>query len=112
MGLNLRGKPMADRAFLERFTKELVDKGKLIEAGWISMRLACDLVDAPPDQLREMRMAFFGGAQHLLGSMMTFLDPGEEPTDADMKRMDMIHDELDAFIKDFALHHTTTKGTA
>lgn len=103
---------MADRAYLERFTKELVDKGMIIEAGWISLRLACDLVDAPADQLSEMRMAFFAGSQHLMGSIMTFLEAGEEPTDNDMKRMDLIHEELQAFIRDFELRHTRTKGTA
>lgn len=97
---------MADRAYLERFTKELVDKGMIIEAGWISLRLACDLVDAPADQLREMRMAFLAGSQHLMGSIMTFLEAGEEPTDNDMKRIDLIHEELQAFIRDFELRHT------
>jgi hypothetical protein len=103
---------MADRAHLERLTKELADSGKLIEVGWVGLRLACDLIDAPQDQLREMRMAFFAGAQHLFGSVMNIFDPGEEPTDADLRRMGLIHTELDAFIKDFALRHTPTKGTA
>lgn len=80
--------------------------------GWVGLRLACELVDAPPDQLREMRMAFFAGAQHLFSSIMTVLDPGEEPTDKDLQRMDLIHQELDAFIKDFALRYAPTKGTA
>lgn len=92
---------MADRKHLERLTRELTDSGKLIEAGWISMRLACDLVDAPADQLREMRLAFFAGAQHLFGSIMTFLEEGEEPTDADLRRMDLIHEELQTFIAEF-----------
>jgi hypothetical protein len=103
---------MADRAHLERLTRELTDSGKLIEVGWIGMRLACDLVDAPAEQLREMRMAFFAGAQHLFGSIMSVLEPGDEPTDKDLQRMDLIHKELDAFIKDFELRHVPTKGTA
>jgi hypothetical protein len=103
---------MADRAHLERLTRELTDSGKLIEVGWVGLRIACDLIDAPADQLREMRMAFFAGAQHLFGSIMSVLEPGEEPTDKDMQRMDLIHKELDAFIRDFELRHTPTKGTA
>ena len=103
---------MADRAHLKRLTRDLTDSGKLIECGWVGMRLACDLIDAPADQLREMRMAFFAGAQHLFGSIMTVLEPGDEPTDKDLARMDLIHKELDAFIKDFELRHTPTKGTA
>ena len=30
-------------------------------------------------------------------------DPGEEPTDGDMKRMDLIHKELEAFRKEMEL---------
>jgi hypothetical protein len=59
-----------------------------------------------------MRMAFFAGAQHLFGTIMTVLEPGDEPTPKDLQRMDLIHLELDAFIKDFSLKHTPTKGTA
>lgn len=62
---------MADRQYLERLSRELTDKGKLIEAGWIGLRIACDLEDAPKVQLEEMRNAFFAGAQHLFSSIMT-----------------------------------------
>jgi hypothetical protein len=95
---------MADRAVLERLSRALADQGRLIEAGFVGMRLACDLQDAPADQLRELRMAFFGGAQHLFSSIMTILEPGEdgeEPTDKDLERMSLISAELDAFIKEF-----------
>jgi hypothetical protein len=30
---------MADKAFLERLSRELTDQGKLIEAGWIGLRI-------------------------------------------------------------------------
>ena len=103
---------MADRNHLERLHDELADSGKLIESGWVGMRLACDLVDAPADQLREMRMAFFAGAQHLFGSIMTVLEPGDEPTDKDLARMDLIDKELKTFISDFAAKHIPTRGTA
>ena len=103
---------MADRNHLERLHDELADSGKLIEAGWVGMRLACDLVDAPADQLREMRMAFFAGAQHLFGSIMTILEPGDEPTDKDLARMDLIDKELKTFISDFAAKYIPTRGTA
>jgi hypothetical protein len=93
---------MSDRAFLERLSRELVDQGKLIEAGWISLRLACRIEDAPAIQLEEMRMAFFAGAQHLFGSIMTMLEPDAEPTDKDLERMEKIQSELDAFIADFS----------
>jgi hypothetical protein len=92
---------MADRAHLERLTRDLIDAGKLIEAGWVSLRIAGDLIDTPADQLREMQIAFFAGAQHLFGSIMSVLDPGAEPTDKDMERLDSIDKELKTFIKEF-----------
>lgn len=103
---------MADRAFLERLSRELTDQGKLIEAGWISLRIAAIPPDAPPIQLEEMRMAFFAGAQHLFSSIMTILEPGAEPTDKDIDRMDLIDKELRHFIKDFEARNIPTKGSA
>jgi hypothetical protein len=43
-------------------------------------------------------MAFFAGAQHLWGSINSFLEAGEEPTDKDMQRMSHIEKELSQFI--------------
>ncbi len=89
---------MDKRMLVETITKKLVDEGKLVEAGWASLRVLTLPPDTPADQLREMRMAFFAGAQHLFGSIMGMMDDGEEPTAADMSRMDMIHKELQGFI--------------
>lgn len=96
---------MADREFLERLSRELTDQGKLIEAGWISLRLAAIPDDAPKLQLQEMRKAFFAGAQHLFGSIMTILDEDREPTAADLRRMDLIDKELRGFLADFKREH-------
>lgn len=82
---------------LVEVTNELVSQGKLIEAGWEGLRVAALHPDSPPLQLKEMRKAFFAGAQHLFASIMTILDPDSEPTDADMLRMESIHTELDQF---------------
>jgi hypothetical protein len=37
-----------------------------------------------------MQLAFMAGAEHVWSSVINMLDPGEEPTDADMRRMDLI----------------------
>lgn len=103
---------MAERAHLERLSKEMADRGRLIEAGWIGLRLAAVPLDAPAAQLDEMRTAFFAGAHHLLQSIMTMMDPGDEPTDADMARMDGIQAELDGFFEDFKLRHAQAEGRA
>src|SRR4051812_2230018 len=67
----------------EAATKGLVDQGKLIEAGFAAFKMMT-LQHASPEQIADMRIAFFAGAQHLWGSVMTMLDPGENETDADM----------------------------
>ena len=86
-----------DRAAIDRLTKELSDQGKLIEAGWVAMRLTVMAPDAPQEQVDEMHLAYMAGAQHLYASITTAMDAGEDITAADMKRMANIADELDAF---------------
>jgi hypothetical protein len=103
---------MADRAFLERLTRELADQGKLIESGWVGYRLMVIPKDAPQIQLDECRMAFMAGAQHLFSSIMNMLDPGVEETEGDLHKMSLIHEELDAFLKEFELKAAKTKGSA
>lgn len=103
---------MADINHLRRIERDLIDKGKLMEAGWIALRIAAIPLDASATQLQNMREAFFAGAQHLFGSIMNVLDPGEDPTDDDLKRIGMIADELDAFIQEFQLRRCPPEGSA
>lgn len=81
----------------DKIAAEWTDKGKLIEGGWMVHVATSGLLTAPDLQRREMRKAFFLGAQHLYAAIMGIMDPGEEPTDKDMKRMGQIHEELEAF---------------
>ena len=37
-----------------------------------------------------MRMAFFAGAQHVFDGIMTACEPGDEPADKDLPRLDLI----------------------
>jgi hypothetical protein len=78
-------------------TKELTDKGLLIEAGFAAFAHFVIPKDAPAIQLREMQLAFMAGAEHLFSSIMGILDPGEEPTADDLKRMDLIEKEINAW---------------
>jgi len=109
---NASSKPGLSRAQLNELTRRLTKEGKLIEAGFSGLRAACIAADAPPEQLHEMRLAFFAGAQHLFVSIMSVLDPGSEPTDADMERMSNIDAELRAFSQDFELRHVPAGGRA
>lgn len=88
-----------NREVIDTFTKKAVDEGKLIEAGWLSLKLMT-LQNASEVQIREMRKAFFAGAQHLWSSIFSFLEEGTEETPSDMKRMSQVSDELAQFVKE------------
>lgn len=98
---------------INKITDQLINDGKLIEAGWVGLKAAC-FPDAEPSALQEeeMRNAFFAGAQHLLSSIMNTLDPGSEPTDADLLRLVNIEKELRAFILDFQTRRLPVAGSA
>lgn len=85
---------------MQALTRKLTDEGCLIEAGWVGLRTMWLMPDTPDYQVDALRMAFMAGAQHTFTSFLTMLDPGEDPTDADMARMDKIQAELDAFEKE------------
>lgn len=86
--------------FINRVTKDASDQGRLIEVGWLSLRAMAIPDNASDIQVREMRKAFFAGAQHLYASIMGILDPGQEPTEADMSRMRLIDSELRGWYED------------
>lgn len=92
---------MADRAHLERVSRELTDQGKLIEAGWIGFRIAALPLDMGADELAKTRDAFMAGAQHAFGSIMVVLDPLRPPTGKEVERVAMIARELNGFMSDF-----------
>lgn len=94
---------MSDGQFakiIDEVTKKLIDDGRLIEAGWRSLRIVAIPQNASDTQIREMRKAFFAGAQHLYASIMGFLEEGKEPTDTDMRRMENLDRELKRFVKE------------
>jgi hypothetical protein len=90
-----------DREHLIDLQRRLADDGKLIEAGWIGLRLAAIDPEAPDIQLREMRNAFFAGAQHLFAAINDVLDEDSEPTVDDLYRMTKIDAELRTFAVEF-----------
>lgn len=86
----------------DALARELIDQGKLIEAGFHLFLQYSFPPGMPAAQRDELRTAFFSGSQHLMGAIMGALDGGDDPTPADLQRMDQIAAELDAFILDFA----------
>lgn len=83
----------------DRLVRELADNGKIIEAGFVGLQLTCIPPDASATQIKEMRKAFFAGAQHLWVSIMGMLEAGEDATPADLRRMELINSELEYFVK-------------
>jgi hypothetical protein len=96
---------MTLKTILEKPSRELTDEGRLIEAGWIGMRIACVPDDASEIQISEMRLAFFAGAQHLFASIMSILEPDAEPTEKDLERISLIDAELRRFASEFELRN-------
>ena len=89
------------RGLMEAITRELIDEGRIIEAGFASYKIAVMNPNAGTDQIIETRRAFFAGAQHLFASIMSVLEPGSEPTvciSLSRIRITQIHEELDRFI--------------
>jgi len=78
--------------------RKLMNEGKLMEAGWHVYRTRIMPPDCSLVQIEETRRAFYCGAQHVFASINAALDEGEEPTEADLMRMDKLDDELQAFV--------------
>ena len=84
-----------DALRMAALSKRLADQGKLVEAGWVVLRTHFERV--PGINLDQLRYAYMAGAQHLFASIMTILEEGEEPTEKDLERVDLIHMELEAW---------------
>lgn len=98
------------RRLVDGATKHLVDEGKLIEAGWVSLKLTAYPNGMTPDQEQQLRQAFFAGAQHLIASICSFLEPDADITDKDLQRMNNVQRELDEFIQDYTARFVPTVG--
>jgi hypothetical protein len=68
-----------------------------IESLWQDFERDVMPKDAGETQRRESRRCFYAGAQSLLTFLMIGLDPGADPTDTDLAKMDDISAELHAF---------------
>jgi hypothetical protein len=102
-----------DRAALE-LTQKLANEGKLIEAGFAAYVMV-NKIDIADPALPRLRDAFMSASEHLWSSIMAALDPGDDATPADMRRMDAIQAELDAWRKAkmaARAESMTTKGSA
>lgn len=95
---------MTEQELITKITAEWADKGMIIEGGWRALE-AMTLQQASPLQKLEMRKAYFAGAQHLFASIIATLDPGSEATEKDLRRMDLIHQELKNYVASLKAPH-------
>lgn len=68
----------------------------MIESEWKKFCLAC-FGNISEQQYIDLRRTFYGGASALFFLFMNMLEPGEEPTEADLTRITALRAELFAF---------------
>ena len=83
------------RAMADRVAKRYADEGQFVESGWQVMRLLVLPSNASDIQVSEMRKAFFAGAQHLFGALMSMVT-GEDKAE-DRRRLKLLDKELRAW---------------
>lgn len=71
-----------------------------IEAEWQKYLKQVVPQDAGPAQVQGSRFAFYAGATSLFGILMNVLDPGAEPTHADLRAVDELHEEIQGHLSE------------
>ncbi len=72
-------------------------KRLMVAEQWDQFSRAVFNAGTPPIQRKEMRRAFYAGAEMVLVKIMGAISPGDEPTDSDLEIMSSIHGELRDF---------------
>lgn len=71
-----------------------------LAAAWTGFEQTVFSPEIGPVQRREMRRAFYCGAQELFATILRMLEPGEDATEADLTKMDDLNNELERFAED------------
>ena len=87
------------QAAIDKLLHDQSTQTNLIETLWVLFAGAVK-VPSGGTQWIESRRCFFAGAATLFEAMIRILDPGTEPTDADVARLDRIAKELDRWRED------------
>ena len=74
-------------------------KRQLMAEQWDQFARGVMTEGASAFQRREMRRAFYAGAQAILFRVIEVFAPESEPTAADLQIMQDVHDELQVFAK-------------
>lgn len=74
---------------------------RVVAEAWRAFERQVIAEGSPEIQRREMRSAFYAGAIVLFQSILA-IDPGEEPTAADVLKMDALDQELKQYMHEMA----------
>jgi hypothetical protein len=95
---------MSLKKTIDALTKDLMDKGLIVEAGWVGLKL----ITLPRKEHEEdMKAAFFAGAMHVFTSMIAAAEGNnsDEPTENEQNRMTNLNNELEKFGREFCRKH-------
>jgi hypothetical protein len=99
------------RALHDALLKQAANRDKVVDLGFQAFRSVM-LPAASANETDAARVAYMNGAQHLFASIMSIMDADEEPTPADLGRMSLIADELEAFTAEMKLRVAPIGGSA
>jgi hypothetical protein len=70
---------------------------KRLAGEWLDYDMKVIPREAPEIQRRETRRAYYAGATTLLALILQSLEPGAEPTEGELRKMDQLKEEIDKF---------------
>lgn len=73
---------------------------KLIADAWRDFEIQVVPLNASDVQRVETRRAFYQGANAMFTGIVGMLEPGKDPTEKDLRKMDEIQAEIDQFMGD------------
>lgn len=73
-----------------------------IEQMWLDYERRVLPANSGAVQRKETRKAFYAGAMCLFERLVTMLDPEAEPTEADVRKMNEINNEILAWLEEMA----------
>jgi hypothetical protein len=92
-------KEPSNKEIVDEMSKSFMDKGQFVLAGWTGYKLLALPKGSSPEQEKEAMIAFYAGAQHTFGSIVTCIGDYDDDDDKkSIERLDKIRDELCEFI--------------
>ena len=99
------------RALVDKINAVAADSGSMVETGFAAY-CAIVLPGADKAEKDRHRIAFFAGAQHVFATLIGVMSDHDDPTPADLMRMDKLHAELETFAGDMRALLAPPRGSA